>query len=335
MAEINDSSSVNADPKKRVFSASEMVGCSRCSRANPPTRASCLYCGTALETTESNIQAQEAPASESRIEKAFHVVALRAQVDEAILAKATTLSDLKPAELNLILRSAKGAPIYSAADSARAEMVSTRLRDLGIETITISDEQLDLASASKDLRALEFAGDSLSGFVRRGGARLSASWAEVTLIVLGRLHVTTVEIEQKTKRGRSRLLNELELSADESVLDIYVRNEPAAWRIRSGSFDFSCLGDRKAITAFENFRALIELLRQRAGHADFDDSHVRVKSVLAKIWPAEEQARTRERRRTAIRTFEASATSSDNEAQFNRYSRLLSVLKKRELGDNP
>lgn len=336
MNEINDSGSINADAKeRRAFAASEMVECSGCSRANPPTRAGCLYCGTPLEPTERNIRAQiPAALSEPESQKFFHLIALPSDVDEAVLPQATTLLDLTTTELDGILKSAKGAPIYSSADSDRAEMVSTRLRDLGIQTITISDEQLDLANASRDLRTLEFTDDLLVGVCRRGDARVSAPWADVTLIMRGRLQVKTVEIEQKTKRGRSRVLNELELKADEAVIDIYVRNDPASWRIKSRSFDFSCLGDRKAITAFENFRALTDLLRQRAGKADLDDSYIRLRSVLAKIWPDEEQAARTERRRNAARGFEAKITSSDNEAQFNRYSRLLSVLRRRELGDN-
>ena len=98
------------------------------------------------------------------------------------------------------------------------------------------------------------------------------------------------------------------------------------WRIRAGSFDFSCLGAEKKPVAFENFRALADVLRRNAAHAVYDDSYVRIRVALNKVWPLEARAGATERRRTLTREINATATISDNELQFTRYSRLLRLL---------
>jgi hypothetical protein len=87
------------------------------------------------------------------------------------------------------------------------------------------------------------------------------------------------------------------------------------------------LGEDKAITAFENFAALVEVLRRRAGNAEFDDSFLRLRSVLNKVWPVEEGCVRTENRRTAMRRYEARVVNSDNEAQVTRYSRLVNFLR--------
>jgi hypothetical protein len=245
-----------------------------------------------------------------------------------------TVSNLTMGELEILLSSsAKSAPVCSAADSAGAELLSARLRDLGVETLVVADEQLGLESPSKDLRTLGFSDDSLVGVGRRDQTKAMATWNDVILIVTGRLHRTTVEVEEKRSGGRRRKLDERELSTDEALLDIYVENDDVGWRIRSNSFDFSCLGEQKSITAFQNFAALTEMLRRRAAHADFDESYNRLRSILAKVWPVEERARTTERRRAGARAFHTTITSSDNLDEFTRYSRLRRFLKARELAN--
>jgi hypothetical protein len=94
------------------------------------------------------------------------------------------------------------------------------------------------------------------------------------------------------------------------------------------NFDFSCLGKEKSITAFQNFAVLTNLLRARAVNAMFDEAYNRSRSILAKMWPAEEPENRTERRRdfhASVRT-----TTSDNLSQFTRYSRLRRLLKQRD-----
>lgn len=324
--------------ERRAFAPAEMVACPACFRSNPPTRENCLYCGAALPFTETNFPLPLAtPAPESPTEKSFHVVGvpgLPFDVDAAALTEAAKLLELTNSELIPLLRAPTVAPLCTKTTLAEAETLRERLQALGIETVSIEEEHLNLDIAPNELRGLELRDDSLAAVCRRGAETVSASWVDISLIVLGRLHVITVEVEQKRNRKRSQVLNEREMSTDEAVLDLYVRDDPAGWRIRSGSFDFSCLGKAKAMTAFANFTTLSDLLRQRAVNARFDESYNRLRSALNKVWPTEPSGDKTERRRSAKGRIEAKITSSDNEAQFTRYSRMLWLVGTREAGDN-
>jgi hypothetical protein len=323
--------------ERRTFAPAEMVACPACSRSNAPTRENCLYCGAALPITKKNVPLPTAPSPESPSEKSFHVVAVPSehfQVDETVVAEAASLLELTRNELNPLLGAKIAAPLCSKTTLAEVESVRERLHAVGIETVSIEDEQLNPDTTPNDLRGLELRGDSLTAVYRRASERVAASWEDISLIVVGRLHMITVEVEQKRNRKSSQVLNERELSTDEAVLDLYARNEPAGWRIRSGSFDFSCLGKDKAITAFENFAKLSGLLRERAVNARVDDSYNRLRSALNKVWPIEPGGDTTERRRSAKGRIEARITSSDNEAQFTRYSRMLQLIGNRQADGN-
>ena len=348
MTADNETPLPDSAPKdRRAFTASEMIQCSGCARANPPMRSSCLYCGAALEgSQETSLPplTSSSPAAldllpsvlkpEPQSESLSHVVILDPHVGGASLSDIAATSGLTTAELEMLLSSSpKAALLCSAVDPAQAELLSNRLRGSGLETMVVTDKELDLHSPPKDLRALEFTESSLTGVGRRGQTKETVGWDDLILIVPGRLHRSTVEIEEKRSGARRRKLDERELSSDEALLDIYVRNDHASWRILSNSFDFSCLAEQKSITAFQNFAALTELLQDRARKADFNDSYNRLRSILTKVWPVEERAGLTERRRAGARSFHATITSSDNLKEFTRYSRLLGFLKARELAN--
>jgi hypothetical protein len=322
--------------ERRAFAPAELVHCPACLRSNAPTRGNCLYCGAALAVTEKNTPLALTPSpQESPTEKSFHVVAvagLSFEVDASSVTEAAKLLELTNNEFVSLFNAANAAPLFSTTTLAQAETVRERLQALGIETISI-EEQMHPETGPSELRGLVLRDDSITAVCRHGAERVSTSWEDIQLIVLGRLHVTTVEVEQKRNRKRSQVLDEREMATDEAVLDLYVRDDPAGWRIRSGSFDFSCLGKDKAMTAFENFAKLSSLLRERAVNARFDDSYKRLRSALNKVWPIEPGRDKTERRRSTKGRIEAKITSSDNQAQFTRYSRLLRLVGAREADD--
>jgi hypothetical protein len=160
---------------------------------------------------------------------------------------------------------------------------------------------------------------------RYGAGNISVKWSDLILLVAGRLHVTTVEVQQK--RGKNKKLGERQFSTDETVLDVYVRDDEAGCRIRSGSFDFSCLGEAKALTTFENFSALVDLFRARASAAAFDNSYLALRPILEKIWPMGELTQVVDRLGAGAHGVEATSTISRNETQFTRYSRLRRSLR--------
>ncbi|HEY6045494.1 MAG TPA: hypothetical protein VIU65_02760 [Pyrinomonadaceae bacterium] len=345
MTADNETPFPDSAPKdRRAFTASEMIQCSGCARANPPTRSNCLYCGVALEGSRETSLVPLAPSSPTALDLAplvakpepeqkslSHVVILNSEIGRAVIPDLSNMTSLTSDELEALLSSSsKGAPVCSAVDPAEAELFSNRFSVSGVETIVVTDEELNLGNPPKDLRTMKFTDGSLIGLGRRGQMKETVTWDEIVLIVAGRLHRTTVEVEEKRSGERRRKLDERELSTDEALLDIYAQDDHTGWRIYSNSFDFSCLGDQKSITAFQNFAALTKVVKDRAGQADFDDSYNRLRSILTKVWPAEEPAGLTERRRAGGRAFHAIITSHDNLAEFTRYSRLRRFLKARE-----
>jgi hypothetical protein len=288
-----------------------------------------LYCGAAFEVTEQNaFQSAPAPQPETTSENTFHIIALPAPVqpDDKALSEIAESLNIPPRELGSLISGLIGAPVFAANSEPQAQIVSEKLRERGLTTIIISDEQLAVQVAPKEIRALEIQSDSVIGNVRRGGERLITQWTDIALIVVGRFYFATTETDQKRNRSK-QVIDEREMLTDEAVLDIYLRDDATGWRIRAGRFDFSCLGEDKELTAFANFNALIDLLRQHATSAMCDDSYVRLRGALNNVWPDEPRTSTMEKRRIAFGGFDSSATITDNELQFTRYSRLLAYLR--------
>ena len=203
-------------------------------------------------------------------------------------------------------------------------------RALGIQTTLIRNEELNADSINQKVHACEFSNDGLTGLAGVSGERLFARWGDLTLIVSGRLQTNDVEEVVRRKRGIQKPVDHRELTNAESIFDLYSRSETVGWRIAADSFDFSCLGERKGITAFENFRTLINLLRERAANLEVDESYLAVRPLLARVWPLGASTRTGGWRRSGAGKLEISTvTSTDNENQFSNYSRMLHCLRMR------
>lgn len=188
--------------------------------------------------------------------------------------------------------------------------------------------------SSTKIRALVCSDDSLTVVPGGGAAQVSVGWDDVTLLVTGRLLSNRVEVEERNSRGRKQTVDSRQFSSDEAVLDIYAKTQRANWRIVAGSFDFSCLGPAKSVTTFQNFAALINFMRERATTAQFDDSYIRARPILETLWPLEQQMRIGELRRRGSSKFDsATITTTDNETQFTRYSRLQHCLRLHESKD--
>jgi hypothetical protein len=71
-------------------------------------------------------------------------------------------------------------------------------------------------------------------------------------------------------------------------------------------------------------------LRERATKAQFDDSYAQARAALEIVWPLEPQTKIGEWRRSGAGKFDtATVTTTDNEDQFTRYSRLRHYLRTR------
>ena len=274
--------------------------------------------------------ALQAPAKD----EGYYLVPARSPIGdlaEASLAETAALLGLKVPDLNRILGAGQPVPLSRLATPEEAALIDEGLRRSGIETVTIAHIDLHLEVAAKKIRALELSDDSLTAIPANGSGKVTAPWDEVALVVAGRLHLNRQETTERKRRGRKQTVDSRQLSSDESVLDLYVKSDEGGWRISSNNFDFSCLGSAKSFTTFENFAALIRLLRERT-KAQFDDSYTQARPALATVWPVEQQTRKGEWRRSGTGKFDvATVTTTDNEAQFTRYSRLRYCLRLREL----
>lgn len=335
-----------SDARPQSFAPAEMITCNECLRANPPTRAKCLYCGADLPLTGNDREGQSSREAINRIGQidqiaqpanpsdACYVVLSRNQTNimaELPQAAIASLLHLRTTEVEIAVGAGCAVPLARAGSSEQATMLADKLRALGVGVDTFREDTLSLDLAGRKIRALEISDDGLAATPMNGGA-VSARWDDLILIVSGRLLINRVEVEERQRRGRPKPLDTRELFSDEPVVDLYMKSDELGWRISSSSFDFSCLGPEKALTAFENFTALINLLRLRAPKADVDDSYRSLRALLRNVWPLEPQTRKGEWRRSGAGKVDVSTvTTIDNEIQFNNYSRLRQRLKLREL----
>jgi hypothetical protein len=326
--------------RPRSFTPAQMLTCDECLRANPPTRSQCLYCGAQLPTAATASQTPERSAEPAAVisHDGFYVIAATgdiARLDEPSLERLASRLEIKADDVRGALRTNGDLPLSHRKTRDQAEALASEIRAAGIENRIVSGEHLKSASGSKKIRALEFSDDGLNGLTVTSGEQIFAPWPELILMVVGRLHTTNVEDVVQQKRRGQKPLDHREVSHDEAMLDLYSRSSDRASRILATSFDFSCLGERKGMTTFENFTTLIGILRERARNLVVDDSYVTARAVLAHVWPLATNTRSGGWRRAGAGKVETSTvTTIDNEAQFNNYSRLLRVLRMRELSDH-
>lgn len=331
-----------SEARPQSFAPAEMITCDECLRANPPNRSQCLYCAANLpfrrhdrgtEHSHETIGDQQTDQPANSGDSYFVVLTPKQTKDmvESSLAEIASLLHLGANELQIAVGSGCAVPLSRAASSEQAALVADKLRAVGIGVDIFKEDTLRLDLAGRKIRALEISDQGVTAIPVSGGAA-DARWDDLILIVNGRLLVNRVEVEERQRRGRPKPLHTRELFSDEPVVDLYLRSDEVGWRISSSSFDFSCLGTEKAMTAFENFTTLINLLRARSPKADVDDSYRSLRGVLANVWPLEHQTRKGEWRRTGAGKVDVSTvTTIDNEIQFNNYSRLRQRLKMREL----
>lgn len=326
------------EARPQSFALAEMITCDACLRANPPTRSNCLYCGANLPVNATETRPLVESGGESSSPATGFYVVLRpnqaSPTAELSLGKIAEESRLRATDVQIALRLGGPAPVALAPTADQATALSDELQALGIGADVFGADTLNLNMPVKKIRALEFSEDGLTATILNGGS-LSLNWGDLILMVLGRLMVNRTEVEERRRRGRSQPVDSRELFSDEPLVDFYTSSDESGYRISAGSFDFSCLGAEKAMTAFENFTKLTGLLRTRAANVEVDDSYRGLRTLLAGIWPLEPQTRKGEWRRAGAGKVDvATVTSIDNEVQFNSYSRLRQQLKVRYLEDS-
>jgi hypothetical protein len=320
--------------EQRGFAPDQMVRCEECLRANPPTRATCLYCASALPVTEHSAALRKPTLRPlERWEQGFNSIYIphgTARPDKDCLKETASLLRLSDEDVRRIIESSEPLPVARTAALEEAQLIERSLKALGLELLTVSDDELALETQPpKRMRTLELTTDALVAHPAGSNEILRAPWDEITLLIMGRTIMRQVEVEERRgRRAENEITETRELSADEAVLDIYSSASEGSWRIVAGSFDFSCLNEKKSLLVAQNFARLLEELRVRASRAAYDDSYARVRHALAAVWPLEQQTESRGWRRGGPGRYSTEVvTITDNEIQFTRYSRLRHYLK--------
>lgn len=339
----------------RGFAPEQLIACERCLRANAPTRMNCLYCGAQLpQTAESEKLRRPALKKLEEWEQGFNVVLLPdgekrsprvesgpsrggGRLTPEAVAGAASLLRLDGARLTEIIDARRALPLARASSVEEAGLIVKRLGALGLPAEVLADEEL--ARQPVRVRALTLEERALVCWPGRGAGPRRVEWAEVLLLLKGRVVEKRVEVEERREkiRGRGEVVETREIAADEAVLDIHVASRPEVgserkadsqspedcFRVLADSFDYSCLGASKRLLARENFVTLVETLRARAPSAAFDDGYASTRALLSAAWPPAERTESLGlRRERPGRLNTESATLVTNEPQFTRYSRL-------------
>lgn len=315
------------DPAPEPFAPDQMVRCDQCLRANPPTRVNCLYCSVPLPISETTLDLQK-PALRplEKWEQGYNNILLppAANLTDEKRAAAIDLLRLGGAELDRILSSEIPLPLARAATIDEATLIKRRLSNLGIESDIMPDTDPATDAPAIKVRALEIEETGVYAYQTPEAPAIHILWSDVLLQVVGRLIVKRVELkEQKGARAENRITDSSEFVTDETVVDLYTRKHATPYRIMANSFDFSCLGESKGLTAGENISTLLKLIRDLAYQAEYDQSFNSVRKALEAVWPSERQNESSGWRRERPGKYSiGSIMELSNEIQFQRYSRL-------------
>jgi hypothetical protein len=316
------------------FTPDQMVACQLCSRSNPPTRVNCLYCGTGLPVTNAVVDLQKPELRRlENWEQGYNNILNSSKATAALnlnqqaITEAADLLKLEAAGLSRMISANHALPLARSSSRDEATLIQRRLKSFGIDTVVIADVNLAGSAGPFRVRALEIHDAGLKVYERQHSRPLDLSWAEILLLVFGRLTVQRLESrEEKASRKEMRVLDSSEFFTDETIFDFYAASA-RPFRILAKSFDFSCLGPKKRLLAEENMSTLLTLFREKASSAAWDDSYNSVRKALEAVWPSERSDRSGGWRRDRPgKLTKGNVTEISNKAQFQKYSRLCHYL---------
>lgn len=345
----------------------ERAACPACGRANATRRLRCLYCGAAFEVAadvagaalmHSDVVA--AHASHNATGACYNIMLLPGESAAArpqslpaiVCAEVNRLLGVDEARFERMLACRVPVPLARVADAEQAAAINRRLGALGLPLAVLSDEEIAARPAEvKRVRRLEMTSAGLRLWCRpqtdAGEEASEIPFSDLVALVRGRLisraRELSAPIKRKSKResaspgeSLSPLADDGANIADEPVLDIYAAAPVCTWRIAANSFDYTCLGARRALLARDNFELLVGALRFAASTARFDDSYTRIRALLDCVWIPGEHTEARGRIRRGLNRFDVlSRIVTINDDQFTRYARTHAHLERERRRHKP
>ena len=312
-----------------AFDRNELILCGNCKRQNPPNRLNCLYCALELDISDEQKGAIKPILRKLEIwEKGFNLIRL-SNSEETNFAEAAKFINVEKDFLREICDANKKMPLVRAESEKKAEIVQNNLRKFGIETVVLSDEILAADKPNHRLRGIEFLENKIILIFFNNDEIYEMPFENISLIVEGVLFERKVESKEKrSKKGENKVLESVEISSDEMLIDVYDEENPVGFRILAKGFDFSCLGAEKGILAIENIKKLAEKLREIAANAKFAGDYLKDREYIGNIWEIEHRTNSKGLQREGLGrlNIENSAATS-NLLQFDKYSRLKWKIK--------
>lgn len=311
--------------QNEAFKPEEMLVCPKCERLSPPNRLRCFYCDSELPIAESRFLKPNLRKLETW-EKGFNIVCSPDNLNPETLriAEIAKLLKLEQEDLQKIFAAKKPLPLARAESETEAEIIVKRLKESGVDSFVLSDEKLKIETVTRRLRGIEFFDDRLILILFNADEIAEIAREDLCLIVSGALFERKIESTEKHNRKKeNEILEAVELSWDELLIDIYSRNDAIGYRIEAKGFDFSGLENEKQLLAKENMKSMVEKLRLVAPKAKFDADYRRLRNELGKIWEVEQKKDSKGLHKKGFGKFNLeSVTTIDNLLQFTKYSRL-------------
>ena len=303
----------------------EMIACPGCGRLSPPDRATCLYCGRELPVTEtSKTKAPKHLRRPEDWENGFNVVFVSVaegagNVNPGVLAEALALDT---GIAKKILDLGGPLPLFRAGSETDATRLANFLSSNGLECLIVPDEALFADISPRRVRRVDFFDDSIRFTLFNTGEVVEANGEYVGLFVTGAIVETKTETAEKRKRGKGEVLDQAEVSSDETVIDIYLRDDSTGYRITATGFDFSGLGAKKTLLAVNNMKVLAEELFKFAPDARRVDYLERA-AVLGPVWEVDERTVVDGVQRIGFGKTAVKRTGrASNLRQFTKFSRM-------------
>jgi len=290
------------------YGMDELIVCATCGRKNGPDRGTCIYCGNTISnavTTKPNTLTLES------WENGFNVIVSggRSNVEnrsDAIL------------EANVPL------PHSRLSNEETAKSLAEELATYGLACSVIGDAELDLDRPPVRISKIEFRENFCVFVDLNTNAVNEIPYDQITLIVKGAHISSRSDIIEKRKRGKdATTIDDTFADNIEPILDVYSKGDACGFRVQTTGFDFSCLGERMTLLATDNIELLANELLRRSPLARYIENYRDVRPILETIWPTEYRRDSNGLQRVGIGKLGfGRSESSNNQVQFNRFSRL-------------